>query len=100
MARIVKVNKRKKVRLEGFAGIVFALAIISMIFSNLFLRNANASLMMKIQDVNNEWETLKNANRSLSIEIQTLQNKERIFTMAEEAGLTQNTTNVMSLGGE
>ena len=98
MARIVKVNKRKKVRLEGFAGIVFALAIISMIFSNLFLRNA--SLMMKIQDVNNECETLKNANRSLSIEIQTLQNKERIFTMAEEAGLTQNTTNVMSLGGE
>ena len=56
--------------------------------------------MKKIQEVNNECETLKNANRSLSIEIQTLQNKERIFTMAEEAGLTQNTTNVMSLGGE
>ena len=51
-----------------------------------------------IQKAQNEAETLRIENQKLSIEIQTLQNKERIYTIAQDAGLEQQ-SNIVSIAG-
>ena len=55
------------------------------------------SLTMQIQNMNYESETIKTENEKLSIEIQTLQNKDRVYTIAQDAGLEQNQDNVVSI---
>ena len=55
------------------------------------------SLTMQIQNMNYESETIKIENQKLSIEIQTLQNKDRVYTIAQDAGLEQNQDNVVSI---
>ena len=99
MARIVK-RERRRIRFEGFAFFAFAIAVVLTIFSNLFLRSSNASLMIKIQDMNRQCETLRTENQRLTIEIQSLQNRDRIFTIAESAGLTQINDNIVSVNGD
>ncbi|MDO5439111.1 MAG: hypothetical protein Q4F09_03675 [Erysipelotrichaceae bacterium] len=99
MARIVKTQKRK-IHFEGFAFFAFAFAVILTIFSNLFLRSSNASLMIKIQDMNRQCDVLRADNQRLTIEIQSLQNRDRIFTIAENAGLTQINDNIVSVSGD
>ncbi|MBQ1512277.1 MAG: hypothetical protein IIV88_02990 [Erysipelotrichaceae bacterium] len=99
MARIVKTQKRR-IHFEGFAFIMFATAVILTIFSNLFLRSSNASLMIQIQDMNRQCDILRTDNQRLTIEIQSLQNRDRIFTIAENAGLTQINDNIISVNGD
>ena len=79
---------------------MFATAVILTIFSNLFLRSSNASLMIQIQDMNRQCDTLRADNQRLTIEIQSLQNRDRIFTIAENAGLTQINDNIVSVNGD
>ena len=96
MARIVE-KKRRKIRLEAVAVLLIIPAVILSIFSSLFLRQVKASLMIRIQNMNNECTTLRSENQRLAIEIQTLQNKDRIYNLATEAGLQQNEANVISM---
>ncbi len=96
MAKIVRRTKRR-LRFEAFAFILFALAIIATLFSNLFIGSMQNSLTMQIQNMNYESETIKTENEKLSIEIQTLQNKDRVYTIAQDAGLEQNQDNVVSI---
>ncbi len=79
---------------------MFATAVILTIFSNLFLRSPNASLMIQIQDMNRQCDILRTDNQRLTIEIQSLQNRDRIFTIAENAGLTQINDNIISVNGD
>jgi cell division protein FtsL len=79
---------------------MFATAVILTIFSNLFLRSSNASLMIQIQDMNRQCDILRTDNQRLTIEIQSLQNRDRIFTIAENAGLTQINDNIISVNGD
>lgn len=100
MARIVKTKKRRVIRLEAIATLLFTTAIIFTIMANLFLRNINTSLMINIQKMNNESASLRTENQNLTVTIQTLRNKDRIFKAAEEAGLSRNNNNIVSLGSE
>ncbi|MBR2802235.1 MAG: hypothetical protein IKE21_06550 [Erysipelotrichaceae bacterium] len=96
MARIVE-KKRRKIRLEAVAVLLIIPAVILSVFSSLFLRQTKASLMIRIQNMNNECTSLRTENQRLAIEIQTLQNKDRIYNLATEAGLQQNEANVISM---
>ena len=96
MARIVE-KKRRKIRLEAVAVLLIIPAVILSVFSSLFLRQTKASLMIRIQNMNNECTSLRTENQRLAIEIQTLQNKDRIYNLAMEAGLQQNEANVISM---
>lgn len=96
MAKIVRRTKRR-LRFEAFAFILFTLATIATLFSNLFIGSMQNSLTMQIQNMNYESETIKTENEKLSIEIQTLQNKDRVYTIAQDAGLEQNQDNVVSI---
>lgn len=90
-------KRKRKLRFEALAGLFFIFASIIAICSNLFISSMHASLMIDIQKMNIESETLRTENKKLSIEIQTLQNKDRVFTIAQDAGLEQNQDNVVSV---
>ena len=53
---------------------------------------------MKIEDIEAECATLKESNSQLSIEIQNLVSKDRVYEVASNDGLTQDTTNVVNIG--
>ena len=98
MARLVK---RKKRRLSFFTKCSFVLTIslMSWLFVSIFVGSINTSLTINIQKMSSELETIKAQNQQLNIEIQTLQNKDRIYTMAADAGLEQNQDNIVSVKG-
>ena len=74
MAKIVR-KKRRKLRLEGVAVLLFSASLICLLISSLFINTINTSLTMKIQNTTDEINRLKNENYSLNVEIQGLQNK-------------------------
>ncbi len=83
-----------------FAVIMLTMAFISLILTSLFVGTYNQSLTISIQKMNNEIDTLKTENEKLNIEIASLENKDRVYIIAQDAGLDQNQDNVISIQGE
>lgn len=98
MAKIIK-TKRRKLRLQGFAIILFSFALVAWLGTTLFVNTINASLTMKIQQMNDELATLTEQNQTLHFEIQDLENKDRIYEVASMTGLQQSQENIISLSG-
>ena len=99
MAKLRK-RKRKTSKLSKFAFAFFSLALISLLACSLFVGSYNTSLTIDIQKMTNEIELLKAENEKLTIEISTLQNKDRVYVIAQDAGLNQNQDNIISIQGE
>lgn len=99
MAKIIK-KKRRKLRLQGFAIILFSIALLSWLATTLFVNTINASLTMKIQQLNEELASLTEENQSLNFEIQSLENKDRIYEVAATANMDQIQDNIISIIGE
>ncbi|MBR0461327.1 MAG: hypothetical protein IJJ00_01260 [Erysipelotrichaceae bacterium] len=93
-------RKRRRSLLNMGAVILVSLAFISLIISSLFLGTYNQSLTISIQNMNNEISSLKAENERLNIEIASLENKDRVYVIAQDAGLNQNQDNVISIQGE
>ena len=96
MAKLIKTKKRK-LRLQGFAIILFSFALIAWLGTTLFVNAINASLTMKIQQMNDELASLTEENQTLHFEIQTLENKDRIYEVASMANLNQIQDNIISI---
>ena len=99
MAKIVK-RKRRKLKLQGFAIILFSVALLSWLGTTLFVNTINASLTMKIQKLNDELAALTEQNQTLNFEIQNLENKDRIYEVAQTANMDQTQDNIISILGE
>ena len=99
MAKIVK-RKRRKLKLQGFAIILFSVALLSWLGTTLFVNTINASLTMKIQQMNEELASLGEENQTLNFEIQSLENKDRIYEVASTNNLNQIQDNIISIVGE
>ncbi|MBR3228302.1 MAG: hypothetical protein IKF68_07135 [Erysipelotrichaceae bacterium] len=93
-------RKRKISLLNRFAVIAFSLALIAFFISSLFIATYNTSLTIEIQKMNNEISSLKAENERLNIAIAGLENKDRVYVIAQDAGLMQNQDNVVSIQGE
>ena len=98
MAKIVKKTKKRKIKIEGIATLFLVFSLCSVLFSSLFIRTQKNHLTMKIEDIEAECATLKESNSQLSIEIQNLTSKDRVYEVASNDGLTQDTTNVVNIG--
>lgn len=98
MAKIRK-RKRKTNKLEKFAVLFFTIAIIVATATSLFVGTYNTNLTMEIQNMNNQIASLKSDNEKITIEISSLENKERVYTVASDAGLDQNQENIISIKG-
>ena len=99
MAKLVK-RKRRKLKLQGFAIVFFSFAFIAWLGTTLFVNTINASLTMKIQQMNEELASLGEENQTLNFEIQSLENKDRIYEVASTNNLNQIQDNIISIVGE
>lgn len=96
MAKIVK-KKKRRLTFVVKAFILLVISLLCMLISSLYIGTTNASLAIKIQKTNIEIANLRAENQNLAIEIQTLQNKDRVYTIAQDAGLDQNQANIISI---
>ena len=98
MAKIVKRKvQKRKMRIEGVAFLLLAIALCSVLFSSLFIRTQKNHLTMQIEDINAECATLTEANDQLNVEIQNLISKDRVYEIASNNGLTQDDTTVINV---
>ena len=99
MTKIIK-KKKRKLKFQGFAIIVFSIAFIAWLGTTLFVNTINASLTMKIQKLNDDLAALTLENQTLNFEIQSLENKDRIYEVAQTANMDQIQDNIISIVGE
>lgn len=99
MAKLVKGNKRR-LRSEVIAFAFLSLCTIAFVLVSLFVNSQNNKLIIRIQELNSELETLKGENQSLNFEIQSLENKDRVYVIAQAANLSQVQDNIVSVLGE
>ncbi len=100
MGRIVKSRKkRRKIDLLHVAEALFTLSLILLLATSLLINTMNTSLAMRIQAMQEEVDALKLENQSLRYDINTLQNKERVYALAEEADLYQDSDNIIAVTG-
>ncbi len=101
MAKIVKkVHKKRRLKIEGLAVLLFSTAICGVLFTSLFVRAQKNSLIIQIEDIQAECTSLKEANHQLDIQIQNLVSKDRIYEIAANNGLSQNENNVINVDGD
>lgn len=98
MAKLRK-KTRKTNRFNQFCVIMFTIAIIAQVGVSLFVGTYNTNLTMEIQNMSNQISTLKENNEKITIEISSLENKDRVYEVAQTAGLDQNQDNVISIQG-
>lgn len=93
-------KKRRKIRISGIAKIMITFAFLGLLYCQLFVNTRNASLIMKIQTLNEEVEKIQKENQSLNFEIQSLENKDRVYEIAQTAQMDQVANNIISVFGE
>ena len=93
MARIVKKKKR-----NFWYVAILVLLIIFKLASTIILSSLSNQYTTSIQEKENQMQDLISENNRLSIEIQTLQNKDRIYTIANDNGMSlqQNVVSIVS----
>lgn len=97
MAKMIR-KKKRRLSFVSKCGIVMTISLVSWLFTSLFIGSLNTTLTIDIQNMNNELAAVKTENQQLNISIQALQNKDRVYTIAKDAGLNQNQDNVVSVG--
>jgi cell division protein FtsL len=99
MATIRKKTKKRNKRINflGLSVLVLAFVVVLSIFSTIFLGNINTQLTMQIQDINNEIASAEVNNEALNADIQGLTNKNRVMSVAADAGMTINQDNIIAV---
>ena len=98
MAKIRR-RKRKTNKLGRFAVLIFTLSLITLLATSLFVGTYNTNLTMEIQNMTSQIDSLKAENEKINIEISSLENKDRVYAVANDAGLDQNQDNIISIQG-
>lgn len=99
MAKLVK-TKRRRLSFSTKCFIFMMIVLVAGLACSIFVGSINTARTIEIQKIKIEVASLKTTNQQLTIEIQTLQNKDRIYTIAKDAGLDQNQSNVISITQE
>jgi len=99
MARL-STKTRRKIKIESVLALLAVFVGLAWLSVCLFIGTQKNNLTIEIQDIENQIEVLKYENKNLNVEISGLQNKDRIYTVAETAGMNQNDNNVIALSGE
>lgn len=94
-----KIRKRRLSSTSKIAVFYFIPCLCLYILCSIFLKSSNNSLAIDIQAKQTEIENIRLENQQLTIDIQTLQNKDRIYTIAQDSGLSQNQDNVINIKG-
>ena len=97
MAKIVKVKKKRSMRLQVFTLLFFSVSLVMYLCSRLFLRSINNSLSTQKQQIETQIAALKVENDAVKVAIQGLSNRERVVSIATDAGLSMNQSNIVTI---
>ena len=97
MAKIVKVKKKRSMRLQVFTLLFFSVSLVMYLCSSLFLRSINNSLSTQKQQIETQIAALKVENDAVKVAIQGLSNRERVVSIATDAGLSINQSNIVTI---
>ena len=97
MAKIVKVKKKRSMRLQVFTLLFFSVSLVMYLCSSLFLRSINNSLSTQKQQIETQIAALKVKNDAVKVAIQGLSNRERVVSIATDAGLSMNQSNIVTI---
>ena len=97
MAKIVKVKKKRSMRLQVFTLLFFSVSLVMYLCSSLFLRSINNSLSTQKQQIETKIAALKVENDAVKVAIQGLSNRERVVSIATDAGLSMNQSNIVTI---
>lgn len=98
MAKHVIVKRRRKIRWSGALGTLFTLAVVLAFASQIIVKTTNQSIANEIEKVKRETATLKSENDVLKSDVNELRNRNRIVTIAEQAGLESRNNTVVIKG--
>ena len=97
MAKIVKVKKKRSMRLQVFTLLFFSVSLVMYLCSSLFLRSINNSLSTQKQQIETQIAALKVETDAVKVAIQGLSNRERVVSIATDAGLSMNQSNIVTI---
>ena len=97
MAKIVKVKKKRSMRLQVFTLLFFSVSLVMYLCSSLFLRSINNSLSTQKQQIETQIAALKVEKDAVKVAIQGLSNRERVVSIATDAGLSMNQSNIVTI---
>lgn len=100
MAKAKLVKRKRKLKIQGVATLLFTIAIFSFMGAKFGLHSYNIVLQNQAQSIENKVGTLKDAVTNLEAEVTTLQNRDRVLGMAEEDGIKTNQEQVVSIDDE
>ena len=89
--------KKRKIKLERIAILLFMITGIIYLASSLFLQSHNNDLSIKIQSANDIISVTKGENEVLKISIFSLSSNDRVHDIAKESGLSLNQNNIISI---
>lgn len=100
MAKARLINKKRRIRIEAIATVMFMLSLGVYAGAKFLLKSYNYELAVTSQDIQSEADQLKEDVAALESDISTLQNRDRILGMAESDGIKTNQDNVTIIGDE
>ncbi len=97
MANRAKRKKKRSIKLQNFAAVLFVFAVACYLASALFLRTYNNSLSTQVQGISAKIATLQVQNDAVAVEVNNLNSRERVSTIAGDDGLTLDQTNIVTI---
>ncbi|MDD2592217.1 MAG: hypothetical protein PHP11_05240 [Erysipelotrichaceae bacterium] len=91
----VRKRKIKRLKYTALALLLFVLSFGLFLFTSIYLRTYNLSLVQKTVECNERIEVMKTQNESLALEIQQLSAYDRVMAIAHEDDLVLNQENIV-----
>ena len=97
MAKAKLVKRKRKLRIEGIAALLFTISAFAFMGAKFGLHSYNIVLQKESQQIKQQEQTLKEAVANLQNEVNTLQSRDRVLSMVEGEGISTN-QNVVVVG--
>lgn len=98
---VVRQKKVKKsIKFPVFAILLFVVSSLFYFGTRIYLRNYNNSLSSQKQAIENQIAALKVENDAIKVTIQDLSARDRVVSIANDAGLSLNQENIVTITTE
>lgn len=97
MAKAKLVKRKRRIKVEAIATLLFTLAIFAYFGAKFGLHSYNIVLQKQAQTIDLKAQDLKEGVANLENEVNTLQNRDRVLGVAESEGIKTNQDNVVMI---
>lgn len=100
MAKAKIVKRKRRIRIEGLATLIFTLSLFTYFGAKFALKSYNMTLQLHAQECAEQTSALKQDVANLEADINTLESRDRVLGMAKEEGIKTNQDNVVVVENE